>query len=713
MGMQSITISQLNMYHTENYLDRYCLLLFEDHLVTINAGTLGIIHIYEIASYCLRLTDEYNFTAISNFENVTNFGFSFIELKEKNITSNMLLSWSASIDLVEQYEMFLMNNSTSLSTNEIFYNCTSFWFGPFCRFKFDYSPSQSFYDIVKISFKAKRILPPNSEVTCYKHLPCKTFLSCLNWREICDGSINCLDGSDEENCWQLEVNQCIDEEYQCHNGQCIPKEFFRDVRHHPDCIDQTDESALVTLRYCYSNPSFECEEVMCRPGSLEFSCGDGECTSGIATCANGRSNIVRNDFCSNTTACLLESNPMSTFFCLRCKRTHCIKENCPSKFELRSIPPIFGHVNLMFLNTINSYYDLLSPDYVCYDEKLCEHFLPITHYIGNTTCRQINVSKLTNGKLFNGFAGVIQIVKNQFRSCLMINNKYDYCNSSTMYQCTNSRKCISKQRLLDDFRDCPENDDEEYNQSCSLHDAHQRFQCRYENQKKCLAFLVFGNIIKDCEDGEDEIFELEQYNAVYISFQKICDGMVDLLPLAIDGQYETDETNCKYWPCNNIYTRCNKVWNCKNGVDEMSCSHTISSLSRNQCVFLNDTLSLSCSSINRTNEQKNYFVHRSTDSFEYLHCWNDTKSIPFNIRCAPTLKCPVENANPFCSILSTVTNPLCSYLSDAGIKYKDRFICSASFSDNTQSRIYFKLHSMLNYHLQITDAHTSNQWLNK
>ncbi|CAF4707426.1 unnamed protein product, partial [Rotaria sp. Silwood2] len=150
-----------------------------------------------------------------------------------------------------------------------------------------------------------------------------------------------------------------------------------------------------------------------------------------------------------------------------------------------------------------------------------------------------------------------------------------------MYQCTNSRKCISKQRLLDDFRDCPENDDEEYNQSCSLHDAHQRFQCRYENQKKCLAFLVFGNIIKDCEDGEDEIFELEQYNAVYISFQKICDGMVDLLPLAIDGQYETDETNCKYWPCNNIYTRCNKVWNCKNGVDEMSCSHTISSLSRN------------------------------------------------------------------------------------------------------------------------------------
>ncbi|CAF3940591.1 unnamed protein product [Rotaria magnacalcarata] len=64
----------------------------------------------------------------------------------------MLLSWYATIDLAELYEMF--------------YNGTSFWFGPFCRFKFDYSLSQSFYDIVKISFNTKRALSPNSEVPC-------------------------------------------------------------------------------------------------------------------------------------------------------------------------------------------------------------------------------------------------------------------------------------------------------------------------------------------------------------------------------------------------------------------------------------------------------------------------------------------------------------------------------------------------------------------
>ncbi|CAF1142465.1 unnamed protein product, partial [Rotaria magnacalcarata] len=254
-----------------------------------------------------------------------------------------------------------------------------------------------------------------------------------------------------------------------------------------------------------------------------------------------------------------------------------------------------------------------------------------------------------------------------------------------------------------------ENDDDEYNRSCSLHNVHQRLQCRHERQNKCFSFSIVGDSIKDCEDDTDEIIELEQHNAVHISFQKICDGFVDLLPLAIDGQYETDETNCKYWPCNNIYTRCNKLWNCKDGVDEMSCSHSTGSLNRNQCLFLNDTLNLSCSSINRTNEQKNYFVHRSNDSFEYLYCWNNKMSVPSYMICTSQVECPVENGKPFCSILSTVTNPLCTYLSDAGINYKDRFICYASLSDNAKSQIYFKLCSTLNYHLQITDVHTSNQ----
>ena len=67
--------------------------------------------------------------------------------------------------------------------------------------------------------------------TCYTHLKCNRgpFPSCLDWTEICDGKIDCLDGGfDEEHCWQLEINECKDNEYRCKNGQCIPKSFYQD-----------------------------------------------------------------------------------------------------------------------------------------------------------------------------------------------------------------------------------------------------------------------------------------------------------------------------------------------------------------------------------------------------------------------------------------------------------------------------------------------------
>ncbi|CAF4157154.1 unnamed protein product, partial [Adineta steineri] len=45
-----------------------------------------------------------------------------------------------------------------------------------------------------------------------------SFLTCLDWREICDGKVNCLDGGDDEKyCVELEMNKCEENEYQCRN----------------------------------------------------------------------------------------------------------------------------------------------------------------------------------------------------------------------------------------------------------------------------------------------------------------------------------------------------------------------------------------------------------------------------------------------------------------------------------------------------------------
>ena len=51
---------------------------------------------------------------------------------------------------------------------------------------------------------------------------------CLDWREICDGKTDCMNNNvDEPDCYELEMNICSEDEFQCRNGQCVPIIFFR------------------------------------------------------------------------------------------------------------------------------------------------------------------------------------------------------------------------------------------------------------------------------------------------------------------------------------------------------------------------------------------------------------------------------------------------------------------------------------------------------
>ena len=62
------------------------------------------------------------------------------------------------------------------------------------------------------------------DVVFYQTLKCDSGLLCLDWREICDGIPNCLEGKDEENCYLLEMNECHpDEEYRCVNVHVHPR----------------------------------------------------------------------------------------------------------------------------------------------------------------------------------------------------------------------------------------------------------------------------------------------------------------------------------------------------------------------------------------------------------------------------------------------------------------------------------------------------------
>ncbi|CAF1192120.1 unnamed protein product [Didymodactylos carnosus] len=102
---------------------------------------------------------------------------------------------------------------------------------------------------------------------------------CLDYRDICDGEFDTINGEDEFYCDQIETNICANNQFRCWNGLCIDHQFLFDGQ--GDCTDLSDEQNLlihhkhVNFQACYKQASFDCDEHWC--GRKMISCGDGEC----------------------------------------------------------------------------------------------------------------------------------------------------------------------------------------------------------------------------------------------------------------------------------------------------------------------------------------------------------------------------------------------------------------------------------------------------
>ncbi|CAF4377482.1 unnamed protein product, partial [Rotaria sp. Silwood2] len=152
------------------------------------------------------------------------------------------------MDVVERCQFYLNllltsnSSSSSLMAIHIFYNCTSPRFGPLCQYSLNAYKSHhlTLHEMI-CEFYLHEYEP--TILTCYIHLQCdrgSTSVS-LDWSEIYDGIIDCQNGVDEEDCWQVEINECKYNEDRCLNGQCIPTTFFHDDPNIFECIDRSDE----------------------------------------------------------------------------------------------------------------------------------------------------------------------------------------------------------------------------------------------------------------------------------------------------------------------------------------------------------------------------------------------------------------------------------------------------------------------------------------
>ncbi|CAF4253619.1 unnamed protein product [Rotaria sp. Silwood2] len=282
LALHNTVHTQYSLYYSDIRQSSY--LTFDCLYTQLIEGELNEYSSYimnnQLTPYCRRPDNDEKEEEMSDIlnENIAN-NITFKELSEQGITSEQLLNWSAPIDLAERYEM---NNQSS----ELFYNCSSSWFGSKCQYRFVYNSFLSFNEIIKASMKIRpSIFAGGSITTCYRFLSgCHRgpWSLCLDWRQICNGKVDCMSGEDEQWCETLEMTSCADDEYRCHyGGQCIPLIFAQDSYLSIDCLDGSEEKDSSFMNSPFQHPvcgsviTFRCEERINRY-PLGFPCGDGQ-----------------------------------------------------------------------------------------------------------------------------------------------------------------------------------------------------------------------------------------------------------------------------------------------------------------------------------------------------------------------------------------------------------------------------------------------------
>jgi hypothetical protein len=592
----------------------------------------------QIISYCMsEWPSKFNIK-----ENNIDQKLTFAELSKQLITSQQLYLWSAPMDVIEQYQFYLdqlpKSEKTPMST-QIFYNCTLPNFGPKCQYVFsDHKTYHSSLDeLIHDYYYYKKHQP--ILLTCYVHLQCDRgpSPSCLHWNEICDGKVDCIDGNyDEEHCWQLEIHQCHDNEYQCSNGQCIPITFFKDDPNIADCLDQSDEEIRFELsgydESFLGEPSFKYEDVICpeiRNSANDYLirwCPNERKYSLLRAMFSIKPNLLLNE-CWSAMKCIMRMPTISTSVCTKlCAGKICdniIQNTCPDIIYVPAVPVVFGHVYLAYKKEKAQIMvgRPAHPQYACYNTKLLH--LPIDNEtllpFNNTACRdppEARFFAIQRGQSWEYY--IRQTYRSLWKFQSLTYNDPEVCNRSNMYQCFNSSKCISKSRLYDGVADCFHNDDEGkfFNgdeEGISVSDKHclaeqspHYFKCI--TTKQCIPRQFVGNLQCDCKADDDGHCDDEHFDVSYarntISFQTICDGFTHILPKFNEDNNETDETNCEDWPLIHIYNRCDGFWHFLNGIDEINCDESpLLNCSENNHICVSDaTNELMCLPIEKAND---------------------------------------------------------------------------------------------------------------
>ncbi|CAF4427039.1 unnamed protein product, partial [Rotaria sp. Silwood2] len=474
-------------------------------------------------------------------------------------------------------------------------------------------------------------LNSNSEIQKESELPasfvdeisCNTSSLNLEWRQICDGIVNCQNAADELDCHLLEFNKCNTDEFQCRNGMCIPKEFLFDAV--LDCMDLSDEQELSDIYQVYNRcpkmSTMECDERLCRKD--EFSCGDGQCIKWSSiidhhhvSCENWRdatyfcetpdfvitNRLIANAVCSstslqipqltNTSSCLISLRYLllttgeQQLSKMRKMAINNIKDRCLETIEYPE-RPVFSPVFKMFYkkSRIIDFYTsqqnftkqmLKRPDLVCFSGSMVCHGIWMT--LQKDNCMDYNYFETLTSYPFFPISQLFchEAVKQaKFENVTLFqSNTYGQLPSSIVFTCPNTSDCISLRRVNDGYADCLYAEDEKN----SVYTMTEPFRYRCQTGSSPVQYISFqqlGNEVNECTDGSDEISSELSWS----SLDCRVDDSFACWVFRGDGIIENRIKDVRL----SFHLYCDTVWDTMDGRDERDCSKWVCARGTYQC----------------------------------------------------------------------------------------------------------------------------------
>ena len=579
--------------------------------------------------YCRRPRQPINLTRDNDTDECEqNDGqlHTFSELRSNNTSVDILIQRSTfTLEQLEQYSIFLKDpNQTDGSICRCFRRES---FGKNCEYQLPVA-LQTFEETHEWELTMRNENQENvqiyGDVVCYETLECDSGMLCLDWRDICDGIQQCLEGKDEENCDLLEMNQCHPgEEYRCENGMCIPDEFFLDGD--LDCLDWSDEMLFKDSSKCpQGGVNTECDDHRCLFD--QWSCGDGQCI-------DDRLSFQR---VSIDTTC--ECRRDQYFMC----------ETYPSKIQwtmangrcFRSDSDRYKSLNVTSLN----------------DEERCEYLLKCALSIGweencschgGTECVQdldrqccLPIIRYPRGSVVTPFTFLLFNRQRRFT-----NNRPDWIELNGTVRCRDALVTVIGKRIPFDINWSERQMIEEHvcgpflsnKSSSSILATHQ--SCHHENESsdscsewnRCLSNTRIRDGKKNCLDGRDEEEQSE------MEMTKHCARV-----RRHRFRCSREEASCLL-----VITLGDRQSGCRNGFDELwfGVGRTISSIGCNnerqdQCSLLRQYIQQSSTSMRSSNLEE-----RSRLPFRF-HCdtfldlpWGEDEN---RLECKQWWICPTD-----------------------------------------------------------------------